>query len=295
MNTINVYNFLDGVNLCNIFANLILLKTKESFPDVRTEISVINVRNFFVVKGYTSSETLVNVAEIFQDYLNNYDEELSKKVRVFDMISYGKDVDDLPLSISYKENKKESQRYYELQNIVNGYAKNKIYINLKVDDTSKIVFFDCNENQYGDVKNILIDNFESYDYVKQDYSEEIYISEKIYGSTLHNEKPYLLLMKQISDHLFKLGISKEINLILNTSIQTKDLNNELINLRIENDNHIVKKDWLESLLMDVFPFELKALRDRFSDCDDMISLVTDLNFEDYSIYDLSTRHDMILI
>lgn len=295
MNTINVYNFLDGVNLCNIFANLILLKTKDSFPNVKTEISVINVRNFFIVKGYTSSENLINISEIFQDFLNNYNEELSKKVRVFDMISYGKDIDDYPLSLSYKENKKESRRFYEIQKIVNEYAKNKIYINLKVDDVSKIVFFDCNENQYGDVKNILIDNFKGYDYVKKDYSDEIYISEKIYGSTLHNEKPYLLLLKQISDHLFKLGISKEINLILNTSIQTKDLNNELVNLRIENENHIVKKDWLESLLMDVFPFELKTLKNRFSDCEDMISLVTDLNFEGYSIYDLSTRHDMILI
>jgi hypothetical protein len=259
MSTINVYNFLDGANLCNIFANLIVLKIKESFPDAKTEISVINVRNFFIIKGQTTSETLINIAEIFQDFLNNYNEELSKKVRVFDMILYGKEFDDLPLNISYKEIKKESIKINNLQKMINNHSKNKIYFNIKLDELSKIVFFDCQNEQYSDVKNILEKEFVGYELIKHDFSNETYISEKIYGQSIHNEKPYLLLFKFISDHLFKLGISKEVDMSISSVLHTKVITNENINLIISNDNHIVKREWLESLVMDVFPFELEKL------------------------------------
>jgi hypothetical protein len=295
MSTINVYNFLDGANLCNIFANLIVLKIKETFPDAKTEISVINVRNFFIIKGQTTSETLINIAEIFQDFLNNYNEELSKKVRVFDMILYGKEFDDLPLNISYKEIKKESIKINNLQKMINNHSKNKIYFNIKLDELSKIVFFDCQNEQYSDVKNILEKEFVGYELIKHDFSNETYISEKIYGQSMHNEKPYLLLFKFISDHLFKLGISKEVDMSISSVLHTKDITNENINLIISNDNHIVKREWLESLVMDVFPFELEKLKIRFSDCDDLTSFVIDSDTDNYSVSDLSIRHEMILI
>jgi hypothetical protein len=68
-----------------------------------------------------------------------------------------------------------------------------------------------------------------------------------------------------------------------------------INLIISNDNHIVKREWLESLVMDVFPFELEKLKIRFSDCDDLTSFVIDSDTDNYSVSDLSIRHEMILI
>jgi len=295
MSTINVYNFLDGTNLCNIFANLIVLKIKESFPDAKTDISVINVRNFFVIKGYTTSETIINVAELFQDFLNNYNEELSKKIRVFDMIVYGKEFEYLPLNISHKENKKESEKISQIQKLINDYAKNKIYFNIKLDEVSKIIFFDCLDNQYSDVKNILEKDFKGYELFKHDFSNETYYSEKIYGQTMHNEKPYLLLLKFITDHLFKLGISKSVDVSITSTIRTKDLTNENINLVLSNDNHIVKTKWLESLIMDVFPFQVDYLSEKFSDCEDLTNLIIDSNFESYSLSDLSVRHEMLLI
>jgi len=295
MSTINVYNFLDGTNLCNIFANLIVLKIKESFPDAKTEISVINVRNFFIIKGQTTSETLINIAELFQEFLNNYNEELSKKIRVFDMVLYGKQFDELPLNLSHKENKYELSRITEIQKMINNHSKNKIYFNVKVDDFSKIVFFDCLNEQYSDVKNILEKEFIGYELIKHDFSNESYISEKVYGQSMHNEKPYLLLLKFITDHLFKLGISKEVDMSITSVIHTKDITNENINLIISNDNHIVKRDWLESLVMDVFPFDLENLKGRFSDCEDLTKSIIESDTEDYSISDLSIRHEMILI
>ena len=49
---VEVYNFLDGKHLCNIFASLIVNKINESFPEANTKISVINVRNLFGVKHH---------------------------------------------------------------------------------------------------------------------------------------------------------------------------------------------------------------------------------------------------
>lgn len=295
MSTINVYNFLDGVNLCNIFANLIVLKIKNLFPDAKTEITVINVRNFFIIKGQTTCKTLINIAEIFQDYLNNYNEELSKKIRVFDMVLYDKSFDDLPLSITHEEDKYRSERHNSVQKLLNDYSKNKIYFNVKVDDVSKMVFFDCVEDQFNEVKNILDDNFDGYRYIKHDFSNEIYTSEKMYGLSMHNEKPYLMLLKFITDHVFKLGISKKIQLSINSDLNTKDLNNETINLTVGGNNHIVKREWLESLIMDVFPFDIESLKVRFSDCDDLLPLIVDLDFDKYSFSDVSMRHEMVLI
>ena len=105
MEKICVYNFLDGNNLCNIFANLIVNKISELVPDSKTEITVVNVRNFFVVMGKTTSDVLINIAEIFQSFLNDYDEELSKKVRVFDIITYNSEIENIPLSITLKRKK----------------------------------------------------------------------------------------------------------------------------------------------------------------------------------------------
>ena len=91
MNYIEFYNFLDGKNLCNIFANLIVKEINNKLPDAKTDISVINVRNFFIVKGTTTYNEVINLAELFQNYLKKYDTELSNKVRVIDSILYNKD------------------------------------------------------------------------------------------------------------------------------------------------------------------------------------------------------------
>ena len=54
MSYYEIYNYLDGKSICNIFANLIVNKIHIEVPDAKTEITVNNVRNFFIVKGSTS-------------------------------------------------------------------------------------------------------------------------------------------------------------------------------------------------------------------------------------------------
>ena len=82
MSEIIVYNFLDGKNICNIFAKLIVNEINNITPESKVNIQVVNVRTFFVVRGVSSSGTVLNLSEIFQKFLKKYDEDLSKKIRV---------------------------------------------------------------------------------------------------------------------------------------------------------------------------------------------------------------------
>jgi predicted alpha/beta superfamily hydrolase len=78
MNQIEIYNHLDGNNLCNLFANTIVEKLKENNPNVMVEISVINVRNFFIVRGKTDSDTVLNLTDVISKKLESLKPESSK-------------------------------------------------------------------------------------------------------------------------------------------------------------------------------------------------------------------------
>ena len=45
-------------------------------PDAITEIKVINVRSFFIVKGFTTSKNVINVSDILTELYQQYDENL---------------------------------------------------------------------------------------------------------------------------------------------------------------------------------------------------------------------------
>ena len=49
------------------------------------------------------------------------------------------------------------------------------------------------------------------------------------------------------------------------------MNNLTVNFVLHNDNHIVKTEWLESLVLDVFPFELNELNTVYGNLVDLES------------------------
>ena len=252
MNVTKYYNFLDGANLCNIFASLIVNKINESFPNAKTEISVINVRNFFIVKGKTSSDKPLLVADIFQEFISEYDQELSKTIRVIDVVIYNIDFKYESMVVDYYSNKKNTD--FGIQGFVNSFVKENIYFNLKLDDVNNVVYYDCTyENQYH-VLPLLEEKFKGYSLIKSDFSQETYVSEKFYGLSNNNEKLYHILLRYIFYNISMVGISKELDIKLVSENNVSDIDNENIKLYIFNDNHIVKTSWLESLILDVFPF-----------------------------------------
>jgi hypothetical protein len=262
MNVTKYYNFLDGANLCNIFASLIVNKINESFPNANTEISVINVRNFFIIKGKTSSDKPLLIADIFQEFVSEYDQELSKTIRVIDVINYNVNFKYDSMVVDYYSNKKNDD--FNTQRFVNSFVKENKYFNIKIDEVNNVIYYDCISENQDYVLSLLENKFKDYLLIKSDFSQETYVSEKFYGLSNNNEKLYHMLVRYIFHNLSMVGISRELNIKLVSDIRIDDVDNESIKLYIFNDNHIVKTSWLESLILDVFPFTKDSLSDLYS-------------------------------
>lgn len=293
MNYIEFYNFLDGKNLCNIFANLIVKEINNKLPDAKTDISVINVRNFFIVKGTTTYNEVINLAELFQNYLKKYDKELSNKVRVIDSILYNKVVDQEPLNLKEVFIKSQEKKYQSLQQKLNRYTKEKVYFNFKLQERTNHVYYDCSSEQLSTVITILEEQFPEYVLVKSDFSQEIYISDKVYGLS-NNNRLYHFLLWSIKNHIFELGISKKLDVSLYSDVNINEMDNLTVNFVLHNDNHIVKTEWLESLVLDVFPFDVESLKTKFGNVDDLEELIMGTD-EVYPFKQLSYLNDFILL
>ena len=293
MNYIEFYNFLDGKNLCNIFANLIVKEINKNLPDAKTDISVINVRNFFIVKGTTTYNEAINLAELFQNYLKEYDTELSNKVRVIDSILYNKVVDQEPLNLKEVFIKSQEKKYQSLQQKLNKYTKEKVYFNFKLQERTNHVYYDCSSDQLSTVINILEEQFPNYILIKCDFSQEIYVSDKVYGLS-NNNRLYHFLLWSIKNHIFGLGISKKIDVSLYSDVNLNDMDNLTVNFVLHNDDHIVNTHWLESLVLDVFPFDVESLKSKYGNIDDLESLIMG-NDEEYPFKQLSHSRDFILL
>ena len=293
MNYIEFYNFLDGKNLCNIFANLIVKEINNKLPDAKTDISVINVRNFFIVKGTTTYNEVINLAELFQNYLKKYDTELSNKVRVIDSILYNKVVDQEPLNLKEVFIKSQEKKYQHLQQKLNKYTKKKVYFNFKLQERTNHVYYDCSSEQLSTVITILEEQFPEYVLVKSDFSQEIYISDNVYGLS-NNNRLYHFLLWSIKNHIFELGISKKLDVSLYSDANINEMDNLTVNFVLHNDDHIVKTDWLESLVLDVFPFDVESLKTKFGNVDDLEELIMGTD-EVYPFKQLSYSKDFILL
>jgi hypothetical protein len=293
MNYIEFYNFLDGKNLCNIFANLIVKEINKNLPDAKTDISVINVRNFFIVKGTTTYNEAINLAELFQNYLKEYDTELSNKMRVIDSILYNKVVDQEPLNLKEVFIKSQEKKYQNLQQKLNRYTKEKVYFNFKLQERTNHVYYDCSSDQLSTVINILEEQFPNYILIKCDFSQEIYVSDKVYGLS-NNNRLYHFLLWSIKNHIFGLGISKKIDVSLYSDVNLNNMDNLTVNFVLHNDDHIVNTHWLESLVLDVFPFDVESLKSKYGNIDDLESLIMG-NDEEYPFKQLSHSRDFILL
>ena len=255
---IEVSSFLSGKNLCNIFADLIVKEINKVSPDAITEIKVINVRSFFIVKGFTSSEKIVNLSDILSDLYQSYDENLVKTVRVFDTIIYNKKIDSkLKININLsKESKKVEEN---LKVICNGLQKEGYYLNLKVNN--KNLFYDF-ENTVEYDHDYICSNFKDYNCIKDDFSNDVYISDLVYGLSDNGEKYYHFLLNKISFNLLNRGFSSNLNLLITSENGVDDIDSENINLLVINKTTI-SNEKLESLILDNFSFKLSDIKNEF--------------------------------
>jgi hypothetical protein len=261
---IEVYSFLDGKNICNIFASLIVEKINETFPDAETEITVINVRNFFVVKGRTNSDVVINCSDLLKDFIKDYDEEFSKKINIIDVIYYNTKVENVTINLNYQSNKKIEKRKFEIESFINDIRKKGISITLQVDDDSKYVFFDSDSENTIYLTGLLSTFFSDYYIVRSNFSNYTYTSDRYYGLSNNTEKYYHVLLKNITKHLFDLNISNNVDIKLMSDKKIYEISNLNCKIKLNECCHIVKTDWLESLILDIFPFEYSEIKDKYN-------------------------------
>ena len=263
MGTIEVYNFLDGKNLCNIFAGLIVNEINKTFPNANTEITVVNIRNFFIVRGRTTSDVVLNLSDILINFLKIYDDTLVNVVKVIDVINYNVEFDNRNMDIDYHSDKLYEKEMLDLQIFVNSHAKNKLYFNIKLEKSNNYLYFDCLNSDINEIKQLLTIKFPDHSIIKTDLSQEVYVSDRYYGLSNDNEKMYHILLRYISYNVFSLGISKELNMKLYSKYRPCEIDNLNSEFEILNDNHTVRTTWLQSLILDVFPFMYKDLVESF--------------------------------
>jgi len=245
---IELYNNLEGKNLCNIFASVIVNKINDSCVDAVTEITVVNVRTFFLIKGKTSSTVVLNLSDIIRDFYEKLNKDVGT-IKVFDLISYGENNVKENIYIEHKEKKYPS--------LIKRSMLDELKFNLKIDNKNEFLFFDCEDKDSGNVYDFLITKFNKYTIINSDFSNEIYFSDRVYGLS-NDEKYYHLLLMYITNHLFMKGISTKVDFCI-YKIGDSDLT-----FKINGGEYIVKQEWLESLILDVFPFDIQSLKTKFS-------------------------------
>jgi hypothetical protein len=255
---IEVSSFLSGKNLCNIFADLLVKKINEESPGAKSHINVINVRNFFIVKGVTTSENVINPSEILTNLFESYDEELVNKVRVIDTILYNKPF-EFNLHINHSESKNQNKIKKDLSVICNDLQKEGFYVTIKL--SNDIIFYDFDHPKDFDPEHIK-SKFEGYTCIKDDFSQDTYYSDTIFGLSNDGLKYYYFLLNKIGFNLLNRGFVSELDLSISSELNIKDIDSDNVKLKI-NSESIINTEKLESLVLDNFDFILENLQKQF--------------------------------
>lgn len=272
---IEVSSFLSGKNLCNIFADLIVKEIDKLSPDAKTQIKVINVRSFFIVKGFTTSKNVINVSDILTELYQQYDENLIKTVRVIDTIIYDKPF-DTKLNLVVNECKKSKNIEKDLRGICNRLQKKGLYLNLKIYENNLLYDFERPSEFDHDY---ISSNFTGYDCIKDDFSNDVYYSDLMYGMSDNYEKYYHFLLNKISHNLLNRGFSESLNVSVFSEKELEDVDSENVYFSILNKT-TVNKEKLESLVLDNFSFKLSDLQNEFNLSEfDVVSNLTEAMYE----------------
>ncbi len=249
-----------------------LNKIHSEVPDAKTEITVNNVRNFFIVKGSTSYEKTIDLSELLRDFYTKHNPSKVNDVRVFDLIAYNKEIELGSVNTNISSNKKYDKKFNELQNFVNSNVRKNILFNMKYNESSNVIYYDCKNENISEVITVLENYFIGTTLLKVDMSNECFISDRIYGLS-SNMRLYDILLINIKNHVLKLGLGENFNCNLNSIKLPQDIENDDMMITLNNNSFKVKNEWLESLILDVFPFELNELNTVFGNLVDLESYI----------------------
>jgi hypothetical protein len=243
---------LYGKNLTNLLSNKIIEEFNSIDTNHVTNIYVINLGQFIVVKGITTIKNPPNYSQLFSSYceeilnLNN-----NFNFNVIDLTEYNYNVKNnvinIDFSVTSNELLKESIK-----------VSNHGFYDIK---TNSNYILHNNQKLFNEL--ILIPEFNNYNGIKQK-DNSIYISDKLFGLNLLSEKIYLTFLKYISYNLFEKGLCTDINFKLFHVGNMEDLKWDTMEFEINSKSLIVTNEWIKSLILDLFDFNYISIKKHLS-------------------------------
>lgn len=246
-----MHTILFGNNLCNLLANKVITEFNNIDENHITDINVIDLENFIVIKGKTTINKSINYSKVFKNYFNSLCEN-DKVFNVIDLIEYGSnqinDLININLSVLSEDNILLNNLNYNSQGEYHIINTNKtiLYSNDKLFEYLNTL------NEYTDFKG---------EKIQPNYP---FVSDSIYGKNLNSSKLYEIYLKYISYNIFEKQICKEIKFNLHYNGNIRNLNWETMELDVSADKCIVSKEWLKSLILDLFDFNYKYIKKHLS-------------------------------
>ena len=244
------YTTLYGKNLCNLLANKIIKEFNLIDKNHVTNIFVVNLGQFVVVKGVTSISNPLNYSQLFSLYCQD-EFNIDNTFNVIDLIEYNhisnNNVINIDLSFTIDNILKKDLR-------ISGHG----FYDLKSNSD-----FILHNNQKVFEELILIPEFNDYNGLKLK-DNFVYISDEVYGLNLVSNKLYHFFLKYVSYNIFERNLSRDINFKLFYVGNLDDLNWENIDFEVSSTTSIVSNEWTKSLILDLFDFNYKSIKKHLS-------------------------------
>jgi hypothetical protein len=249
MNINIIHSLLYGKNLCNLLVNKIIEEFKGLNKNHHTQIKVVDVGNFIILKGITDIEIQLNFSNLFSKYIFDLF-GIEKSFNVIDLITYGTTPKKNPILINLNFNKKTYLKH-EHKKVVDDNLNGLFYNYTAFTDN---FLYDTDKT-----KNYLSKNNIDINLTKIENTVEIFESDDFYGKSIMSSKLYETYFTYISHHIFEKNICDNLNIFFYSDSEIKDINFDNSILKIFSENLLVKEDWLVSLILDVFDLNPKYI------------------------------------
>ncbi len=96
-------------------------------------------------------------------------------------------------------------------------------------------------------------------YIDWKPNTKVFTSSPIFGKDLNSEKYIYMLFRYIAHTLFEAGLCNVVKLSVNTNNPVDQLYWDNVNFEIDSEYFLTSKKWTESLVLDIFNFEVNKV------------------------------------
>lgn len=247
-----IYTPIYGDNLCNLLSNKIIEEFNGINTNHITEVTVVDLQNFIVVKGRTTINNPINYSKIFSEYISDLS-DVTKNFNVIDLIEYNTKPNHNMVNLTMSLNSKDNiYPIYDLSENIQGFYDINHENRTISSNNNKIL-----DLLLGDPR---LSDFTTF----KQKTNGIFMSQPMYGKNLMSEKIFEIFLKYVTFNLFEKQIVKDITYNIFNVGDINNINWENINLTIDSRSSIVSIEWLHSLILDVFDFNPKSIKKHLS-------------------------------